>query len=134
MTLGLRSCYAEVSHGLEVMKGLRLALCVLPFLSSGVVLADPMSSSMIQLQIGQSIRAAGASLLSSGWLPQPDQSMEGLEQDSSGLALPALSSCSGTGAGFCRYDYARDRQRLSVVTVPSPSSDLSGLVQRWWID
>ena len=134
MTLGLRSCYAEVSHGLEVMKGLRLALCVLPFLSGGVVLADPMSSSMIQLQIGQSIRAADASLLSSGWLPQPDQSMEGLEQDSSGLALPALSSCSGTGAGFCRYDYARDRQRLYVVTVPSPSSDLSGLVQRWWID
>ena len=130
----MRSCYAEVSHGLEVMKGLRLALCVLPFLSGGVVFADSMSSSMIQLQVGQSIRAADASLLASGWLPQPDQSMEGLEQDSSEPALPALSSCSGTGVGFCRYDYARDRQRLSVVTVPSPSPDLSGLVQRWWID
>jgi hypothetical protein len=134
MTLGLRSCYAEVSHGLEVMKGLRLALCVLPFLGGGVVFADSMSSSMIQLQVGQSIRVADASLLASGWLPQPDQSMEGLEQDSSEPALPSLSSCSGTGVGFCRYDYARDRQRLSVVTVPSPSSDLSGLVQRWWID
>ena len=134
MTLGLGSCYAEVSHGLEVMKGLRLALCVLPFLGGGVVFADSMSSSMIQLQVGQSIRAADASLFASGWLPQPDQSMEGLEQDSSEPALPALSSCSGTGVGFCRSDYARDRQRLSVVTVPSPSPDLSGLVQRWWID
>ena len=89
------------------------------------VFADSMSSSMIQLQVGQSIRAADASLLASGWLPQPDQSMEGLEQDSSEPALPALSSCSGTGVGFCRYDYARDRQRLSVVTVPSPSPDPS---------
>eukprot|EP00481_Brizalina_sp_1-RS-2013_P001356 TRINITY_DN3372_c0_g1_i1.p1 TRINITY_DN3372_c0_g1~~TRINITY_DN3372_c0_g1_i1.p1 ORF type:complete len:116 (+),score=13.56 TRINITY_DN3372_c0_g1_i1:134-481(+) len=90
--------------------------------------------SMIQLQVGQPIRAADASLLASGWLPKPDPAIEGLEQDSSGPTLPALSSCSGTGIGFCRYDYARDRQRLSVVTVPSPSSDVSGLVQRWWIE
>lgn len=133
MTFGLRCCYAEVSHGLEAMKGLRLALCVLPFLSGGVVYADSISSSMIQLQVGQPIRAADASLLASGWLPKPDPAIEGPEQDSSGPRLPALSSCSGTGIGFCRYDYARDRQRLSVVTVPSPSSDVSGLVQRWWI-
>jgi len=134
MTFGLRCCYAEVSHGSEAMKGLRLALCVLPFLSGGVVYADSISSSMIQLQVGQPIRAADASLLASGWLPKPDPAIEGLEQDSSGPTLPALSSCSGTGIGFCRYDYARDRQRLSVVTVPSPSSDVSGLVQRWWIE
>jgi len=134
MTFGLRCCYAEVSRGLEAMKGLRLAVCVLPFLSGGVVFADSMSSSTVQLQIGQSIRAADASLLASGWLPKPNQTVEGLEPDSSRPALPALSACSGTGVGFCRYDYARDRQRLSVVTVPSPSSDVSGLVQRWWID
>ena len=134
MTSSLRCCYAEVSHGLEAMKGLRWALCVLPFLSGGVVFADSMSTSTVQLQIGQSIRAADASLLASGWLPQPDATVEGLEPDRSQPALPALSACSGTGVGFCRYDYARDRQRLSVVTVPSPSSDVSGLVQRWWID
>jgi hypothetical protein len=134
MTFGLRCCYAEVSRGSEAMKGLRLALCVLPFLSGGVVFADSMSSSTVQLQIGQSIRAADASLLASGWLPKPDQTVEGLEPDPSQPTLPALSACSGTGVGFCRYDYARDRQRLSVVTVPSPSSDVSGLVQRWWID
>ena len=79
MTFGLRCCYAEVSRGLEAMKGLRLALCVLPFLSGGVVFADSMSSSTVQLQIGQSIRAADASLLASGWLPKPEQSVEGLE-------------------------------------------------------
>ena len=134
MTFSLRCCYAEVSHGLEAMKGLRWALCFLPFLSGGVVFADSMSTSTVQLQIGQSIRAADASLLASGWLPQPDATVEGLEPDRSQPALPALSACSGTGVGFCRYDYARDRQRLSVVTVPSPSSDVSGLVQRWWID
>ena len=134
MTFGLHRCYAEVSHGLEAMKGLRFALCVLPFLSVGVVFADSMSSTTVQLQVGQSIRAADASLLASGWLPQPDQSIEGPRRDPSGSALPALSACSGTGVGFCRYDYAKDRQRLSVVTVPAASSDLSGLVQRWWID
>ena len=134
MTFGLRCCYAEVSRGSEAMKGLRLALCILPFLSGGVVFADSMSSSTVQLQIGQSIRAADASLLASGWLPKPDQSVEGLEPDPSRPTLPALSACSGTGVGFCRYDYARDRQRLSVVTVPSFSSDVSGLVQRWWIE
>ena len=134
MTFGLRSCYAEVSHGLEAMKGLRLALCVLPFLSVGAGFADSISSSTVQLQVGQSIRAADASLLASGWLPQPDPSIQALAQDPSGSALPSLSSCSGTGVGFCRYDYARDRQRLSVVTVPSPSSDVSELVERWWID
>ena len=134
MTFGLRCCYAEVSRGSDAMKGLRLALCVLPFLSGGVVFADSMSSSTVQLQIGQSIRAADASLLASGWLPKPDQTVEGLEPDPSQPTLPALSACSGTGVGFCRYDYALDLQRLSVVTVPSPSSDVSGLVQRWWID
>ena len=107
------------------MKGMRLALCMLPILSGHAVIAEPMSSASVQLQIGQSIQAADATLLASGWLPQPDQSMEGLEQDSSEPALPSLSSCSGTGVGFCRYDYARDRQRLSVVTVPSPSPDPS---------
>ena len=134
MTFGLRCCYAEVSHGLETMKGWRLALCVLPFLSGGVVLADSIASSMIQLQVGQPIRAADVSLLASGWLPQPDQSIEGLQQDSSGPTLPAHSSCSGTGVGFCRYNYARDRKSLSVVTVPAPSSEVSGLVQRWWVE
>ena len=134
MTFGFRCCYAEVSRGSEAMKGLRLALCVLPFLSGGVVFADSMSTSTVQLQIGQSIRAADASLLASGWLPKPDATVEGLEPDRSQPALPALSACSGTGVGFCRYDYARDRQRLSVVTVPSFSSDVSGLVQRWWIE
>ena len=116
------------------MKRLRLALCVLPLLSGGAVLADSMSSSTVQLQVGQSIRAADASLLASGWLPQPDRAMKVFLKDSLGTNLPALSSCSGTGVGFCRYDYARDRQRLSVVTIPSPSPDASELVQRWWID
>ena len=134
MTFGLRCCYAEGSHALEVMKGLRLALFVLPFLSGGVVYSDSISSSMIQLQVGQPIRAADASLLASGWLPHPDQSIGGFELDSSGPTLSALSSCSGTGVGFCRYDYIRDLRRLSVVTVPSPSSDMSELVQRWWIE
>jgi len=134
MTFALRCCYSEVSQGLEAMKGLRLALCVLPFLSGGAVFADSMFSSMIQLQVGQPIRAADASLLASGWLPKPDPAIEAIEQNSSGPTLPALSSCSGTGIGFCRYDYARDRQRLSVVTVPAPSSEVSGLVERWWIE
>ena len=116
------------------MKGMRLALCMLPILSGHAVIAEPMSSASVQLQIGQSIQAADATLLASGWLPQPDQAPQFFEQVFSQSTLPSLSSCSGTGVGFCRYNYFRDAQRLSVVTIPAPSPSAAGLVQRWWVD
>ena len=56
-----------------------------------------------------------------------------METELSGLKLISLSSCSGTGVGFCRYDYRRGQQHLSIVTIPSdPGSTSVGLVERWW--
>ncbi len=116
------------------MKGLRLALCVMPFLSGGAAIAESVASFSVQLRVGQTIRSADALLLASGWSPLPDQPPNAFERKLSGVALPALSACSGTGKGFCRYNYARESKRLSVVTIPSPSAGEPGLVQRWWIE
>jgi len=51
------------------------------------------------------------------------------ERELAGNRLTSLSGCSGTGAGFCRYDYRRGGQRLEVITVAGP--DGNGLVLRW---
>ena len=116
------------------MKGLRLALCVMPILSGSAAIADSIASSSVQLQVGQTMLSADALLMASGWSPHPDQPPNAFERKLSGAALPALSACSGTGMGLCRYNYERDSKKLSVVTIPSTGEGESGLVQRWWIE
>ena len=86
-----------------------------------------------KLMARQSILEADRSLVAAGWRPSPQQTPSAAEREWSKVSLKSLSSCSGTGAGFCRFDYERDAQRLSVVTVPSsPGSPSVGRVERWW--
>ena len=81
----------------------------------------------------QSIVEADRSLVAAGWRPSPQQKPSAADRAWSKVSLESLSSCSGTGAGFCRFDYVRDAQRLSVVTVPSsPGQPSVGRVERWW--
>ena len=81
----------------------------------------------------QSILEAHRTLLAAGWSPAPAQEPSPRERILSAVTLPSLSACSGTGAGFCRFDYQRQQQRLSVVTVPSnPGQPSVGRVERWW--
>ena len=81
----------------------------------------------------QSILEAHRTLLAAGWSPAPAQVPSPRERIWSAVTLPSLSACSGTGAGFCRFDYQRQQQRLSVVTVPSnPGQPSVGRVERWW--
>jgi len=81
----------------------------------------------------QSILEADRSLVAAGWRPSPQQKPTAAEREWAKVSLESLSSCSGTGAGFCRFDYVRDSQRLSVVTVPSsPGRPSVGRVERWW--
>ena len=81
----------------------------------------------------QSILEAHRTLVAAGWSPAPAQEPSLQERLWSAVALPSLSACSGTGAGFCRFDYQREQQRLSVVTVPSnPGQPSVGRVERWW--
>ena len=81
----------------------------------------------------QTILEAHRTLLAAGWSPAPAQEPTPEDRLWSAVGLPSLSVCSGTGVGFCRFDYQRNQQRLSVVTVPStPGRPSVGRVERWW--
>ena len=93
----------------------------------------------LPLSAGQSILEADAVLLASGWRPSPSQQPLALDQKLAGVPLSSLSACSGTGYGFCRFDYRRNGRQLSVVTVPlemrsRQNSQLGGVVKRWWVE
>ncbi len=86
-----------------------------------------------QLNQRQTILEANRHLIADGWRPAPQQTPSAQERAISSVSLASLSACSGTGLGFCRYDYVRDQQTLSVVTVPSdPGKPSVGRVERWW--
>ena len=112
-------------------------LMLLLLLGSGRVTAEPRSSSL--LSAGQPILEADAVLLSSGWRPHPQQHPQALDQQRAGVPLSSLSACSGTGVGFCRFDYRRNGRQLSVVTIPAPARvergrAIGGVVERWWVE
>ncbi len=93
----------------------------------------------LPLSAGQSILEADAVLLSSGWRPHPLGPAQPMDQERAGVPLTSLSACSGTGAGFCRFDYRRNGRQLSVVTIPAPATPSSGeriggVVERWWVE
>ena len=101
----------------------------LSWLSCASALAGPAP----QLSARQTILEANRHLLADGWRPAPEKTPTPEERRWSSVALKSLSACSGTGVGFCRFDYRRDLQRLSVVTVPSePGRPSVGRVERWW--
>lgn len=86
-----------------------------------------------QLSQRQTILEANRYLLADGWIPAPMQIPSEAERRWASVPLSSLSGCSGTGIGYCRFDYQRNRQRLSVVTVPSqPGRASVGRVERWW--
>ena len=101
-----------------------------------VLLFVPMAAFAVpapQLNQRQTILEAHRTLLAAGWQPAPETHPSPGERHWSGVSLNSLSSCSGTGAGFCRFDYKRNRERLSVVTVPSKPGEASvGRVAQWW--
>ena len=86
-----------------------------------------------KLSARQTILEANRLLIADGWRPAPEKTPTPEERRLSSVALESLSTCSGTGVGFCRFDYRRDLQRLSVVTVPSePGRPSVGRVDSWW--
>ena len=104
------------------------ALLLSPLLISGVV-AEP----LFPLSPRQTILEADRHLVADGWQPSPEQTPSSEERRLAAVDLKSLSACSGTGIGFCRFDYQRKSQRLSVVTVPSePGRPSIGRVERWW--
>ena len=86
-----------------------------------------------KLSARQTILEANRHLIADGWRPAPEKTPTPEERRLSSVALESLSTCSGTGVGYCRFDYRRDLQWLSVVTVPSdPGRPSVGRVDRWW--
>ena len=84
------------------------------------------------------ISRADAALLAEGWKPKPGRKPLPFERKQSGNSLAGLSACSGTGMGFCRYDYQWQHQTLAVVTIPGPKAGGIGAqlgsscsMQRW---
>ena len=84
------------------------------------------------LAANQRIELADVQLRRQGWQPRGDTLVESFDRELAGNDLSSLGSCSGTGAGFCRYDYRRGRQQLQVITVPGRDGD--GLVHHWLVE
>ena len=80
----------------------------------------------------------GTFILYVGWISFNCSGTYGLTSGRENLAarvgvVTCIGGAAGTGAGFCRFDYQREQQRLSVVTVPSnPGQPSVGRVERWW--
>ena len=98
-------------------------------LLASCTLAAGSGRSQVPLQQDEPIRQAHARLQQQGWQPAADGTASALDRDLAGNDLQSLSACSGTGAGFCRYDYRRGELRLELITVPG--ADGEGRVLRW---
>ncbi len=94
---------------------------------------DPLALATL-LRVGQPILESDRRLLQLGWRPSPASAPAALDRERSGSTLASLSGCSGTGAGFCRFDYRRGRARLAVITVPSPTGHSGGPIVLRWVD
>ena len=114
---------------------MRWTLVLTSLVLGGFAATAKADNTHVVLKSGQSIVQANASLTASGWLPAPQRSALDFEKSLSGTDLQALASCSGTGPGFCRYDYQRDGQRLFVVTVADGAQpQKAGIVTPWWTE
>ena len=91
------------------------------------------ASQQLPLSPHHSFVDAHRTLLAAGWRPAPDQEPFPDERHWFRVTLQSLSSCAGTGKGFCRFIYQREVQTLSVVTVPSrPGQASVGRLIQWW--
>ena len=105
---------------------------LLPAAIALVLAGAALQAEPVTLQTQQPIESADRLLRSQGWQPNGDPQLDSFDRELSGNGLASLRSCSGTGVGFCRYDYRRGSEQLEVITVPS--SDGDGLVHHWQQD
>lgn len=71
------------------------------------VLSGGDSAGTPALMVNEPIAAVDARFLVMGLAPLPEQEPLPFERTLSRNNLASLSTCSGTGTGFCRYDYRR---------------------------
>ncbi|MEE4451562.1 hypothetical protein [Novosphingobium resinovorum] len=67
------------------------------------------------------ITRARKALIAAGWTPVnhggPDDRIDEREQALAQLGVTEVDSCSGTGFGYCRFDYRKGKATLGVTTV-----------------
>ena len=125
MVISAVSCRWLKRIGLAAIAGLA-ALALTQAVRSG---ADaPVAAPDLAVQ--EPMAQADARLHADGWIPKPDREPLPFERERAGNNLASLSACSGSGMGFCRYDYQRGKQSLAVVTVPGTQGE--GLVHSWF--
>ncbi len=84
------------------------------------------------LRVGQPILEADRRLRRQGWHPAAVSNPDAVDRERAGNGLASLSACSGSGSGFCRYDYHRGPVSLSVITLPAAPGEAGGArVLRW---
>ena len=113
------------------LRTMLLVLACLAALGGSQGRADAPAATLA-IRARQPIEQADQTLQAQGWRPDGDPALETYDRELSGNGLASLRGCSGTGAGFCRYDYRRGRERLQVITVPSQDGD--GLVHQWQLE
>ncbi|MFM7230106.1 MAG: hypothetical protein ACKO2F_10785 [Cyanobacteriota bacterium] len=77
-----------------------------------------LSPALPPLQVGTPIPALHQQLLRQGWQLSPEAlDARPIDPRSREIKrqLPSLLACSGTGAGFCAFDYVRAGERLRLV-------------------
>ena len=94
---------------------------------------DAASQPTPALKLHQTILEANRYLIDEGWQLTPKSFLTPEKRRWSAVALNSLSNCFGTGVGFCQFDYQKDHQQFSVITVPScPGQQSVGQVSSWW--
>ena len=98
------------------------------FLQAG---ANPVQFATL-LRVGEVITTADRTLQARGWRPDPQRRPDDLDRQRAGNRLTSLSACSGSGLGYCRYDYRLGQHPLTVITAAFlPGAKPGARVVRW---
>jgi hypothetical protein len=71
---------------------------------------------VLHLTTGEPYSRARQTLLRAGWRPAPGRGYRGLIDSFLRVGWVEVSNCSGTGLGFCSFDWKRGRQCARVIT------------------
>ena len=108
-----------------------LLLILVSPLCAGVAAATPEPAPALEAR--QTTLAANRTWVKKGGQSAPKQPPSPEDTRRPAVPVSSLSTCAGTGGGVCRFDYQKNHQRLSVVTVPShPGQPSVGRISRWW--
>ncbi|MDX2245018.1 MAG: hypothetical protein NW224_30445 [Leptolyngbyaceae cyanobacterium bins.302] len=101
---------------------------------SSAVIAQEIPKTLKQ---GMSYAQARKALINAGWQAvelSPNRDRFGAMNYIIKLGYNEVESCSGTGMGFCRFNFTdADGRKLAVVTINNQQGQHPKL-HRWWID